>query len=489
MPSSAAPTPFRCWWSGLGSVRLRTTVAATLVVAVALTVGGAITLERFRSSLLNNRRDAALARAADLASLATSGRLPVVLGLPGQDASFAQVVGPDGKVLAASANIAGEPAVGPPERGRVRPVVRYVNRPVGQDGRYGLVAVTAEMGSSTVTIYAGYSLVTSDLAIGDVRQALLIGLPMLILLVGATAWTAVGRALQPIDAIRREVGEITTQDLHRRVPEPAGGDEVARLAKTMNSMLDRLETSLERQRAFVADASHELRSPLGSLRAQLEIGLAGGARTDWHAAATDALAEEERIERLVNDLLLLARLDAPTPPTGGQGPAGSHQADLRDIVDADLTARTRRPSEAADGLLDPVAFRAARGAGPALVAMDPGLARRVVTNLMDNAQRHARSEVTVSLSLPEPGSVELVVADDGPGIRPEDRERVFERFTRLDEARAVDDGGAGLGLAIVRDIVSRHGGTVGFTDAGVGARAVVRLPAALPAVAASPRTS
>lgn len=455
----------RRWLRRLGSVRIRTTLAATLVVAAALSIGAVVTLDRFRTSLESNRRDAAVSRAVDLASLAASGHLPSLLGLPNQDATFAQVVGANGRVIGASANIAGEPPVGPPVSSSSGTVVRTIDSPVGQDGRYGLVAVPARMPTQTVTVYAAYSLATSDLAIREVAVGLVVGLPLLVALVGATAWIVVGRALRPIDAIRGEVAEITSQDLHRRVPEPGRDDEVARLALTMNSMLDRLETSVERQRAFVADASHELRSPLSSLRAQLEIGLAGGATTDWTATAYDALAEEARIERLVTDLLLLARLDATAVPLTGS------TVDVNRVVEAEIAARLPLPG---------VTVRAHTNGARAVVSLDAALARRVVANLVENAQRHAESAVTVTVSTPSPDAVEVVVADDGPGIAPADRERVFQRFTRLDDSRTGDQGGAGLGLAIVRDIVARHGGTIVFGDTSVGARAVVRLPAAGP---------
>jgi signal transduction histidine kinase len=444
---------------------VRTTLAATIVVAAAFAIGGALASASFRSSLIGELRAAAIARASDIASLARSGHLPPVLGLPGQEASFAQVVGPSKRVVAASANIGGEPAIGPLVRPRSRVSSHVVNgQLIGQDGQYELVALPVFSGTKALTVYAGYSLATAELAIRDLEVVLIAGLPIALTVVAGTTWAIVGWALRPVDAMRERVAEITTQDLHQRVPEPQGRDELSRLAQTMNSMLDRLEAGVERQRSFVADASHELRSPLNSLRAQLEIGLARGAATDWLSVAGNALAEEARLERLVTDLLLLARLDSAPP---SRKPAAF--VDLTEVVRSELAKRCEGSR---------VSFTDS-SKGPVLVALEPELARRVVANLLDNAERHARSQVSVCAATDGDRS-ELIVADDGPGIAPENRERVFERFTRLDTARSSDEGGAGLGLAILRDIVVGHGGTVTFVDAPIGARAVVRLP--------SPRT-
>lgn len=456
-------------WSRLtGSVRVRTTLAATLVVAVALSAGSAILVDRFQQSLDHNRRNAAVARAADIASLASAGRLPSVLRLPSEDATYAQVIDSHSAVVAASANLAGEAALGPPASPQAGVVVRSAGRsPVDDSDTSMLVSFPAGTARQPLTVFTGYSLVGSEFAVKDVELGLFIGMPLLLLLVGITAWAIVGRALRPIDAIRAEASQITSRDLHRRLPEPSSGDEVARLARTMNTMLDRIERSMEREKAFVADASHELRSPLASLRAQLEVGLAGGDRTDWRATATDALIEEARIEQMVKDLLLLASLDqrAQNAPVFDALLEATTAVDLGDIVAADLAARpglagTTVSCDVEDGVL---------------VAMVPGLAQRLVANLVDNAQRLAESHVAVTVRA-NGSTVEMVIEDDGPGVAAEDRDRVFERFTRLDHARSPDDGGAGLGLAIVKDIVARHGGRVGFTDSAKGARVLVVLP-------------
>ncbi len=459
--STASKVGERLRWAG--TVRVRTTLAATLVVAVALTMGAWALLHLFQSSLENDRKTAAISRAADIASLAAAGHLPPVLGLPDEDTTLAQVVAGGGRVLAASANIAGEPAVGPLLTQRSDPIVHTVHRiPTGEAGRFGLVATPARADGQPITVYTVYSYQTSDLAVRDATVGLLVGLPILLLVVAATTWIIVGRAFRPIQAIRTEVSEITTHGLDRRVPEPATADEVARLARTMNSMLDRLETSVGRQRAFVADASHELRSPLASLRTQLEIGLAQGAATDWRAVVSDALVDEARIEQLVADLLILAWLD------NDPRLSGADTVDLAEIIRAEVE---RRPGRAGLTLRSDVT-------GPTMVRLSGDLTCRVITNLLDNAQRHARADVLVSTDQPDPAMVRVTVTDDGPGVAPADRERVFERFTRLDNSRTGEDGGAGLGLAIVRDIVTRVGGRVAFADTVRGAQVVVSLPVA-----------
>lgn len=449
------------WTMRLGSVRVRTTLAATLIVALTLSLGAWVATNRFRDSLENSQHDAALSRAVNLADLALAGDLPSVLTQPDQNTAFAQVIGKGGTVIAASSNITGEPAVGPLVSPRSHAIVRTVNGSVvGQDGRLQLVVLPARYNNSPVTVYAAYSLRTSDFALHDFERSLLIGLPLLLMVIAGTTWIIVGAALKPIASIRTEVAEITAKDLSRRVPVPRSDDELARLARTMNTMLARLETSVERQRVFVADASHELRSPLTSLRTQLEIGLALGSATDWTSTAAGALTEEARIEKLITDLLLLARLDSNSLI------ASSSIVSLQQVVSDDLASRPIREHVTVRSTFD----------GPALVAMEISFAGRVVANLVDNAQRYAHTEVVVAVRTSSPSHIELVITDDGSGIAAEDRERVFERFTRLDDSRSVDEGGAGLGLAIVRDIVERHGGVIAFTDCSRGTCVVVRLP-------------
>lgn len=435
-------------------------MAATVIVALAITSGAAALVSVLRTSLERNRENVAVAQAVNIAGLAASGHLPAVLASPNEETTLSQVVDQQNQVIAASANITGEAPVAPFSPAGDRRSVRRVRALAVTDGGPSLlVALRSNLGDRPVTIFTAVSLDATDTAVQTVILGLALGLPVLLLLVGATTWVIVGRALRPIDAIRAEVAEITTHDLHRRVPDPAVDDEVGRLAQTMNSMLDRLERSAERQRRFVADASHELRSPLAAIRAHLEVGLARGAATDWPATANDILLDEARMERLVAALLVLARIEA-TPPN-----PSNETVDLAEIVTDDLRSRPGRPGVTVTAEL----------AGGAHVGLTSAQARQVITNLVDNAQSHAHHEVIVSVARRDGPTVSLVVTDDGPGVAPGDRAMVFERFTRLDEARS--GGGAGLGLAIVRDIVVGQGGSVAFTDGAVGARVVVLLPA------------
>jgi signal transduction histidine kinase len=278
-------------------------------------------------------------------------------------------------------------------------------------------------------------------------------------------WWLVARTLRPVESIRREVADISGQNLHRRVPEPSTGDEIARLAHTMNAMLDRVEEAAERQQRFVADASHELRSPLTRIRSELEVDLGDPGTADLVATHRSVLDETEKLQRLVDELLFLARSDA-------------FEHHDRHSVAVDLDDTVLRETQRLRGTSTiPIDIS---GVSAAQVRGDPSDLTRVVRNLTDNAVRHAHSTVTIALS-EHGGHAVLTVADDGPGIPPERREEAFERFTRLDEARAATDGGTGLGLAITREIVERHGGTIVVDPHhAAGARFVVELPLAAP---------
>ncbi|MFF6961627.1 ATP-binding protein [Streptomyces sp. NPDC008317] len=332
----------------------------------------------------------------------------------------------------------------------------------GRGAAYRFATVKAtDLAGQTVLVHAGASLAARESAVRTTTVVMLAGLPVLLAVVGGVTWLVTRRALAPVAGIRREMAAITaSEDLSRRVPEPAAHDEVARLARTTNETLTALEASVERQRRFVADASHELRSPIASLRTQLEVGSAHPQLLDVPGAVKDTV----RLQQLAADLLLLARLDAGETPT--QRPV-------------DLAALVREEAEGRAADRTPVAVDIGQDAAlRAEVNGSRGQLARLVRNLLDNAQRHARTEVTVSVRRGD-GRIVLAVADDGAGVPEAERERIFERFVRLDEARSRDDGGAGLGLAIARDVAHRHGGTltVGAAPSG-GARFELRLPAA-----------
>ncbi len=305
-----------------------------------------------------------------------------------------------------------------------------------------------------VVLYAA-PLAAVDAAQDTVMYYLLFGVPILILIAGAATYVFAGRALRPVEAIRARVASMSEKDLSQRVPVPAARDEVGRLAETMNAMIARLENAQGVQRRFVADASHELRSPLATIGAGLEL-----LQDSEPETVTALLGETERLGRLVDDLLLLARADER-----GMQPR-QDEVDLDEVVEAE---RTRPPVGE---------VRTAVHAEHVRVVGDRGQLVRVLRNLVDNAHRHARSRVVVTLARAG-GHAALDVADDGPGVPTADRVRIFERFVRLDDARARADGGSGLGLAIVAEVVAAHDGQVWVDDAPEGGAVFrVRLPAA-----------
>jgi signal transduction histidine kinase len=442
------------------TVRVRITLAALVVVGIALTAGGFWLVRAQRNSLTDNIETAAALRARDIASSASDGAIPSVIAVPRGDENLVQIVDVDGKVIASSANIAGEPRISGLLPGEDGYTARTVTTIEDGEGPFRVVASRMVNGGTRYTVYVAGSLEPVDDSIESLRRLLFVALPILLTLLGVTCWIVTGRALRPVESMRREVEAIGAADLHRRVPEPATADEIGRLAQTMNAMLGRLESSQERQRRFVADASHELRSPLTGIRAQLEVDLEHPADAHWEATERGVLADTIRLQRLVEDLLAVAAADASTEDA-------THRAAVD--VDEIVLAEARRQRSIAAVQID-----TSRVSGAQLSANADQLVR-VVRNLLDNATRHARSTVTVSL-VETASDVVLRVTDDGPGVPPDARDRIFERFARLDDARASDNGGTGLGLAIVHDVVDAHHGTVTVADNTPGATFTVTLP-------------
>ena len=444
-----------------GSVRNQTTVVAAGVVSVALILAAFGLVGLLRHRLIDAERVAARVRADDVVALARTGTLPNPLSFPGEDSGATQVLDAKGKVIAATENIEDDSPLSTlrPDVGDHESVI-MTGLPMEEDDRYLIVATTAVVGGKRVTVQAAASLESADDTLATLTRTLLWGVPALILLVAATTRLLVGLALRPVGAITDEVADITQADLHRRVPEPGSSDEIARLAITMNEMLARLEASSARQQRFVADASHEMRSPLASSRAVLEVAaLHPGSVDNLLAAIGDSLIDHQRLETLVADLLTLARLD------------GSETHKRR--VPTDLEALTRT---VVDRRVEPdVTFACT---GPAIALVDGAQIDRVLTNLLDNAARHRRSRTDVTVGRGDT-TVDITVDDDGPGVPEPERNRVFEPFTRLDAARTADQG-TGLGLAIVAEIVGDLGGKVRLVDSPLGgARFVVSLPSAV----------
>ena len=445
-----------------GTVRFRITTMAALAVAAVLVLTGVGLVVTQRRLLVENLDESLDQEATAIAATVADGGRPTTLSPVGDDDAVAQVV-IDGEVVASTANARGAPPLAPePDDGgrAVRTLkgvptdraedFRVVTRPVHGPGGAGVVHVAAPLDD----IREVNSLLARSLAVA---------VPVVTLVLAALVWWLVGRTLRPVEGMRREAAGIGGADLARRVPVPAGDDEVARLASTLNAMLDRIEDSSRRQQRFVADASHELRSPLARIRTELEVDLAHPAGADPAATSRSVLAETIGMQALVDDLLVLARQDA--------GRAGSRPGGTVDLDEVMAVQVRRLRAEGRVGV-------DARSVGAAQVVGDAGRLSRAIGNVVDNAARHARSTVTVSLAERE-GNAVLTVTDDGPGIPADHRDEVFERFTRLDGARTASTGGTGLGLAIARDIVVDHGGTIAVDpDHHAGARLVITLPLA-----------
>lgn len=443
----------------LATVRFRITVVAVLVVGLALLAGGALLLVTYRASLANDVEAAARLRSRDIADALKSGGLTQSVADSGGDDSLVQVVDSSGSVVAASPNIAGEPPISRLRSARDEYLSKTVQRlPVG-DSPFRIVARTVSVGGAEYTVYVARSLEGIDDSTANLARLLLIGYPMLLAMVAATTWIVTGRALRPVEAIRVEVEGIGAEDLHRRVPEPTTADEIGRLARTMNTMLGRLQEASERQQRFIADASHELRSPLTSIRAQLEVDLEHPEHADWQATERDVLEDAVRLQRLVEDLLVLAATQSAASDSAHREPV-----DLDEIVLREARRLRSRSSHAVD----------TTAVSGAQVIGNPDELLRAIRNLLDNADRHAATTVTLTLE-EDLDEVTLTVSDDGPGIPVEQHADIFERFTRLDDARARDAGGTGLGLAITHAVVTAHDGTIAVENTP-GARFTVRLP-------------
>ncbi|MFJ6850001.1 ATP-binding protein [Streptomyces sp. NPDC091271] len=470
------------------SVRARAALGATLVVAVALTAAGLAVLLVLRGNLTDRAGLEAEVTAREVAAELAAGRAYADLEAGDEDSHPVQVTDEAGRVVAVSKDLEAIKGTGTAQVVPVSPAPvpspgddddddddasdpprsevssdppDFTNGTATVDGEtadYRFATVEVTTGEDiTLTVHAGAPLAAEQEAVNTVRNSMLTGLPVMLLVVAGVTWLVTRRALRPVEGIRRELAAITaSEDLGRRVPEPDSRDEVARLARTTNETLTVLEASVDRQRRFVADASHELRSPIASLRTQLEVGEAHPELLDVPGAVADTV----RLQVLAADLLLLARLDAGERP-------GRTAVDLGALVREEVSQR------AADRIAPEVSVA---DADPLEVGGSRGQLARVVGNLLDNAERHAERSVAVSVRA-DRGDVLVEVTDDGAGVPEAERDRIFERFVRLDDARSRDDGGAGLGLAIARDVASRHGGTLTVGEGvGGGARFTLRLP-------------
>lgn len=417
------------------SIRVRVMVVAVLSSAVLFGLVAILMAAVLRWQLTDNL-DEGLAQRADTIAAVVADTEKVEL--PVEEDLLIQVIDRTGKVQLASSNLRGVRPIAPHRAG-----YRTTRRVPGRDESFRVFVrpIRTPNGAAFVLVGINFDDVLDPVQI--LSRLLAVGVPAVLIVLGALTGLLTGRTLRPVERLRAELAEISATNLGRRVGEPNTGDEVSRLAHTMNETLDRLEDALRRQQRFVADASHELRGPLTRIRSELEVAIAHPRLTDPTQTAHSLMTETIGLQRLVEDLLLLARSDADATEII------LLPVDLDDIV----TREVRRLRERGRVTVDTSQVSAAHVAG------DLRQLTRAVRNLFDNAERHAMSSVTVSLG-EQGGTARLTVGDDGAGIAPEQRAFIFERFTRLDEARTRDEGGAGLGLAITRDIVQRHGGTV-----------------------------
>ena len=366
----------------------------------------------------------------------------------------------DGKVVAATPGFRGSGGLGLSARspGAIE-VVEVSRLPLDIPGPYRVVAQGVATPSGPMTVFVAVPVHDVEHAMSAATRIGGIGLALLVGVIAAVMWLAIGRALAPVNAIRTRADAISGQSLDLRVPTPPQHDEIGRLARTVNQMLGRLQLSAENQRRFVADAAHELRSPIASLRVQLEA----AADQDWadgRARGDDMLHETTRMADLVDQLLLLARAGADTSWLR------LSTVDLDDVVESAVTSLL--PAESV--VIDTAAVE------PVQLSGDAVLLEQVVRNLVANAAGHARTTVRLSLTTVG-GAAVLTVDDDGPGVPPDRRDDIFERFVRLDDSRDRVRGGVGLGLAIVSEIVGGHGGRIHVDDSPLGgARFVVELP-------------
>jgi signal transduction histidine kinase len=468
--STVADRPIRRTWAAAG-VRARTTAVAIVVVGVVVALGLLGLADRTRERLEDSITSAAETRALDVAALAEADAVSGEIVTITSD-QLIQVVA-NGEVIAASPGLDGLPplieadtAPGLTEEVKVAEAVFEAieeQSPLVEDeSPYIVIARGYQSTATTGVVLVASSLSPAEAAVGALRPLLIIGFPVAMVVVGLLVWALTGWALRPVEAMREEADAISATALSRRLPVPESKDEIGRLADTLNRMLDRLESSSQRQRRFVSDASHELKTPLATMRTMLEVAGEDPDFGDWNQLLAGLRQEGARIEGLVGDLLALARFD--------EGVAlSAHEVDLDQVIG--------RVAEQTSAGFPAVRFDTDH-IDAARVMGDVSTLERMFSNLASNAARHASGRVSFSCG-PVGRTVIARVADDGPGIAGEDRERVFERFVRLDEARGRPEGGTGLGLAVARAIARTHGGDIRVADSDTGAVLEVSLPAVM----------
>jgi len=436
-------------------LRGRLTLVATALLTAAIIAGAVLTVYVVRRSLTAALDSSAFKTGRDIAALPSP---PQVIAANNSGVVAIQIVDADNHVIDYSPG--SDAAISMISKSQLADVragkIVSVRLPGSPQDRIRVLGVTA----SDRTVLVASDAERIDQSIRIVRNAALVGTPMAILAMALLTYFIVGRTLRPVAALRHGAEDITAAGLSdQRLPVGDAQDEIQRLAVTLNAMLDRIDVATTRQRTFVGDAAHELKSPLASLRVQLEVALRLGPTTDWQEVVGEVLVDVDRLDSLVADLLMLARIDE----SGGA---------LRTREPVELSTLVEDVVATYDSARVPVSYEPEAAA---TVEGDVDGLRRVVVNLVDNAQRFAHDSITLTVRAVG-GNAELTVADDGPGIPADERERVFDRFYRTESSRSRESGGTGLGLPIVRDLVRAHGGAVWLESNDPGLRAVVALP-------------
>jgi heavy metal sensor kinase len=379
------------------------------------------------------------------------------------DEAFAQVLAPDGSLIGTSAGVT-EPILTPEQVEIVSDALEFSEASVVTDEEAVPARLLVTRTGPGDVLVVGASLEDQRDALGGLLSALAIGIPAAVALAAAVGWIVAGTALRPVERLRREADAISVSEPGRGLAVPDTGDELARLAESLNAMLARIEAALAQERHFLADASHELRTPLANLRAEVDIALRRARSAEELEAALRSVRQEtDRLSRLAEDLLVLARLD------GGGLPLRREDVDLDAVVAETVESFAGRAATLGKELRIE-----AHDGGMAFV--DPMRLRQALGNLIDNALRHAKRQVTVAAEQRTDG-VALVVTDDGHGFPPQFLDRAGGGFSRPDVARARDAGGTGLGLAIVRAIAEAHGADLAIENNESGARVTLTIPA------------
>ena len=441
-------------------LRTRVTLVSAALMAVVLAATGVFVYLRLQAELRRTVDESLRSRAdAELLVVEETGSLP----LAQPDDAFAQLIGPDGSAVESSSSIAGASALVP---GEIRGPTFSEREAVRIEGEVVPARILAVPVPDGGVLVVGVSLDDQRTTLGRLAASLAIGGPLALILAVGVTWLLVGWTLRPVDSMRAEAAAISAGDPGRRLPVPGTGDELARLAETLNSMLDRLEEAIERERRFVDDASHELRTPLSNLKAELDLALRRSRTSDELERALRSASEEaDRLARLADDLLVLARSDR------GRLPIRREPVDVAEMVGGTVDSFAARASERGVGIDVHVP-------GELRADLDELRMRQALGNLLDNGLRYVPAGGRVSVAAErDDGSLRLEVRDDGPGFPAEFLPVAFEAFARPDASRSRPEGGTGLGLAIVAAVAQAHGGTAEAANLpGGGAVVVLSIP-------------